>query len=246
MAERIFEAEYAGHSVRYRFLVPVCRYRFGRWVHRVAGTDYDVAVTPERLALSHALLPDHYTDEYAEYRTLTELTSHFLLRWDCCFFHAAAVFWQGRAWLLTGPSGVGKTTQFRNWQSLFPGQVRMLCGDMPVLQRREDGSVWVHPSPWNGKESLGDPTLSAPLGGIVVLEQGLENHISPLSVQDAIPKLISQFILRPDTENEILGLAGLVDALLRSAPVWKLTNRGDEASTILLRQTLKGGGHDPL
>lgn len=254
---RIFQTEYAGHTVRYRFLSPGTRVWFGPWARLAEGEDYDVFVTPERLALARDLLerdllrrglPDPgYSDPYVEFRTLTELTSHPLLPWGCCFFHAASFLWWDRAWLLTGPSGVGKSTQFLNWQRCFPGEITMICGDMPVLERREDGSVWVHPSPWNGKERLGSKASpSAPLGGVVVLEQGPENAIAPLSVPDAIPALFRQFITTPDTEEEVLQLSSLVDAVLRSAPVWKLTNRGDEASTALLRQTLKGGGHDPL
>lgn len=257
MTERIYETEYAGHPVRYRFLSPFCRYWFGSWVRRVEAEDCDVAVTPRRLAYARELMEeemrrrdlssDGLSDAYVEFRTLTELSSHPLIRSGCCFIHAASFLWRGRAWLLSGPSGVGKSTQFLNWQRCFPGELTVICGDMPVLERREDGTIWVHPSPWNGKERLGSKASpSAPLGGLVLLEQGPDNHIVSLPARDAIPALFSQFILRPDTEEEILGLTSLIDALLRAVPVWKLINRGDDASTELLRQTLKGGGHDPL
>ena len=250
MSERIYETEYAGHTVRYRFLCRGTRSFFGPWLRRAEGEDHDVFVTPERLALARDLLrrdlaarhiPDPgYSDAYVEFRTQTELSSHPLLRHGCCFFHAAAFLWRSRAWLLAGPSGVGKSTQFLNWQRCFPGELTMLCGDMPVLERRPDGSVWAWPSPWNGKERLGDRhSPAAPVGGLVVLEQGPENVVAPLSVQDAIPALFRQFIVTPDTEAEALALTSLMDALLRSVPVWKLTNRGDDDSTELLRQTLE-------
>ena len=257
MNERIYQTEYAGRAVRYRFLTPGARAWFGPWAYRVDCEDCDVYVTPERLQLARDLLqqdlqrrslPDPgYSDQYVEFRTLTELSAHPLIRTGCCFFHAASFLWRGRAWLLSGPSGVGKSTQFLNWQRLHPGEVSVICGDMPVLERREDGIVWVWPSPWNGKERLGDRhSPSAPLGGLVLLEQGAENTIVPINAHEAIPALFRQFILSPDTEQEILELASLMDSLLRSAPVWKLTNRGDDDSTELLRQTLKGGFHDPL
>ena len=178
------------------------------------------------------------------------LLSTDILRYGCCLFHAAAFLWQGRAWLVTGPSGVGKTTQFRNWQQLFPGEITMICGDMPVLEGRDDGSVWVHPSPWNGKERMGDRSLRAPLGGVVRLIQGNENYIYTLPVCDAILAMLRQFMVRPEDEAAILALTGLVERCLRYAPVWLLTNRGDDASTQLLRQTLlesmKGGRHESL
>ena len=257
MTNRIYEAEYAGHPVRYRFLNPFCRYWFGSWARCVEAEACDVSVNPQRLTWARELIEDDMqrrdlpkldlSDDYVEFRTLTELTSHYVLRYGCCFFHAAAFLWHGRAWLLSGPSGVGKSTQFLNWQRCFPGEITVICGDMPLLERRKDGIIWAHPSPWNGKERLGSKASpSAPLGGLVVLEQGLDNRIAPLSARDAIPALISQFILRPDTEAEILALTGLMDAMLRSVPIWKLINRGDDDSTALLRQSLKGGGYDPL
>jgi hypothetical protein len=244
MSEQIFQTEYAGHTVRYRFLVPATRLRFGPWLRRAEGGDADVSVTPERLELVRDLLGSGCTDEYAEFRTQTELSSHPLLKYGCCFFHAVSLCRQGRAFLLTAPSGTGKTTQFLNWQRLHPGEITMICGDMPVLEQRPDGRVWVHPSPWNGKESLGSRSHPpAPLAGIVLLEQGDDNTIALLPVRDAIPALFSQFIVQPDTEEEILALSGLMDQMLRTVPVWKLTNRGDDASTELLRQTLEGGRH---
>ena len=257
MRERIYQTEYAGHAVRYRFLVPATRLRFGPWVRRAEGEDYDVFVTPERLELARKMLMDDlqarglpdpgYSNNYVEFRTQTELTSHPLLKFGCCIFHAVAFCRQGRAFLLTAPSGTGKTTQFLNWQRLHPGEITMICGDMPVLEQRSDGAVWVHPSPWNGKENLGDRHHPpAPLAGIVLLEQGQDNTIAPLPVREAIPALFPQFIVQPNTEAEILALTGLMDQMLRTVPVRKLTNRGDDASTELLRQTLKGGGHDPL
>ena len=247
MRKRIYQTEYAGHPVRYRFLVPVTRLRFGSWARPAKGEDYDVFVTPERLKLARELLQEDYTDNYVEFRTQTELSSHPLLQYGCCFFHAVSFCWQGRAFLLTAPSGTGKTTQFLNWQRLHPGEITMICGDMPVLERRDDGTIWVHPSPWNGKEDLGDRHHPpAPLAGIVLLEQGQDNTIAPLPVREAIPALFPQFIVQPNTEAEILALTGLMDQMLRTVPVRKLTNRGDDASTELLRQTLKGGGHDPF
>lgn len=251
MSGRIFQIEYAGHPVRCRFLIPATRLHFGTLARPVEGDEYDVFVTPERLAKARETMPADYSNNYVEYRTLTELTSHPLIRFGCCFFHAVSFCCQGRAWLLTAPSGTGKTTQFLNWQRLHPGEITMICGDMPVLERRDDGTVWVHPSFWNGKENLGDrnhPPM--PLAGIVLLQQGPENAVARLGAAEAIPGLFSQFILLPDTEDEILSLASLMDAMLRTVPVWRMTNRGDDASTELLRQTLmdsmKGGSYDPL
>lgn len=247
MKEEIFQIEYAGHPLRYRFVFPATRYHFHPWPRRAEGERFDVASTPERLALARRELPEKSTDAYVEYRSLIGLTAKELLKYDCCIFHCASFLWRGRAFLLTAPSGTGKTTQYLNWQRLFPGEITMICGDMPVLERREDGSVWAHPTSWNGKENIGN-RITAPLGGIVLLAQGKENRISPLPAREAILPFFEQFIVRPDTEEQIRALARLLDQMLTKVPCFKFVNLGDEASTALLRETLspltEGESHD--
>ena len=243
----IYQMELANHPLRYSMHWPKTHFCFGQYMRSVPGETYDLRAADDLLAHVRTLLPENTRDHYLEYRTLILTTSHSLLRHGCCLFHAAAFLWRGRAWLVTGPSGVGKTTQFRNWQRLFPGEVQMICGDVPVLEGREDGSVWVHSSPWNGKEQMGNRSLSAPLGGIVRLEQKEENIIYPLPICDAIPVLFQQFMVRPETEAELLSLSRLLEQILQYAPVWFFQNRGNDESTTLLRQTiLEGGRHDTL
>ena len=238
MAEPVYQMTVAGHPLRYAFLYPKTRYMMRPLPRPVEGDEVDVRVPPENIELGRNFLTPDSSDDYVEYRCLIELTARALLRYGCSIFHAASFVWKDRAWLLTGPSGVGKTTQYFNWQRLFPGEITMISGDMPVLEAREDGSVWVHPSSWNGKEDLRS-RRSAPLGGLILLEQGRENRIAPLSPADAVAPVYKQFVALPDTEEEILRLTRLEDRLLRAAPAWKLVNLGDEASTLLLRSTLE-------
>lgn len=240
MAEKVFQLNYAGHPLRYSFLEPATRYYMRPRPWPVEGMDPDVAASRELLDQVRVSFPEGTSDEYLEYRCMIGLTAKALLRYGCCVFHAAAFNWRGRAWLLTAPPETGKTTQYLNWQRLFPGEIAMISGDMPVLEGREDGSVWVHPSSWNGKEDLFGGE-AAPLGGLVFLEQGPEDRIEPLSLREAVVPLLMQFMVVMDTEEEIRALAALLDRVLRAAPSWKMVNRGGDASTRLLRETLLAG-----
>ncbi len=144
---------------------------------------------------------------------------------------------RGRAILLTAPSGVGKTTQFLNWQRLYPGETAVINGDKPLLESRSDGQIFVHTSPWCGKERLSGNHV-APLGGVVLLARGDENCLVPLSAREAAAPLMMQFLARPETEAEIRALTSILDRMMRACPVLQLTNRGDDASTELLRDAL--------
>jgi len=244
----VYQAEYAGHPVRYAFRYPKTREYFRAWLKPVSGEDYDAMATPEEILLAHDLMQVGNAEDYAEYKALIGPASHVLLRSGCCIFHAVAFLWKGKAWLLTAPSGTGKSTQFFNWRRLFPTEIVMICGDHPVLEQRADGSVWVHPTHWNGKESMGS-TAFAPLGGIVVLEQAGENRMERMTAHEALIPVLHEFCAMPETEEEIRTIFGLLDRMLGDHPVWKLSNLGDDASTRLLRETIlkeAGGEHGAI
>ena len=119
----------------------------------------------------------------------------------------------------------------------------MISGDDPTLELRGE-EIRVHASPWNGKESIGT-RRSAPLGGVVVLEQGGGNRITRLAPREALEALFKSLAFEPETEAEIRATCRILDGML-NRPVWKLVNRGDLASTELLRRTLAGGTMDEI
>lgn len=234
--EKVYEREYAGHRLRFAFVHPSTRLFFDPTLRPVSGEPVILA-TEQRIEGARRKLPEEAKIGYVENQTLIGLAGQALLRYGCCIFHAVSFIFGEDAYLLAAPSGTGKSTQYFNWQRLHPGEIRMISGDMPVLEHREDGSVWVHPSNWNGKEKIGgkDP---ARLRGVVLLEQGKENRIRRLSPQDAIPPLFRQFVADLEREEEVQALASLLERMLLTAPVWQFVNLGDDASTELLRREL--------
>lgn len=233
----VYEMSLAGHSLRYVFIRPQTKYYFRPFLHRSRSEEWDIRLTPAQLEHYRPLYPASFPDAYVEFRSLRLLSSQFLMNHACCIFHATAFLFQGGAWLLTAPSGTGKTTQYLNWQRLFPGEIEMICGDMPALELR-DASVWVHPSPWNGKENIGG-TRSAPLAGIVFLEQGSENRLSEIEPPKMVKAAFQQLVGRPGSERHCRNVAALLDAALRLSRVRCFVNRGDDASTELLRQWIR-------
>ena len=201
-----------------------------------AGT---ICVTSEYMEENHWLVGDEETSAaFLEFQSLMLATGNALLSHKSALFHGAAMLWNGLAWIFTAPSGTGKTTQLRLWRKLFRKDVQVINGDKPVLECREDGSVRVCCSPWRGKEKLGHQDLHAPLGGIVLLEQGAQNHMERLSMADAVLPLFTEFVSFPENEEQIRCQAEILTRILDAVPVWKLTNLGDEASALLTQKTL--------
>lgn len=85
--------------------------------------------------------------------------------------HGVAISCDGKSFIFTAESGVGKSTHAFLWQKyLGEDRVRIINGDKPILWLREDGEILACGSPWSGKEHL-DENSCVPLRGICLLER---------------------------------------------------------------------------
>lgn len=176
------------------------------------------------------------SDQYIEYMELYNKIADKMLNCDRAGFHGVAFLWQGKAWIFTALSGTGKTTQYVLWKSLFGEEIQMINGDKPFLSFYSD-EIILHPSPWAGKECLSQK-ITAPLGGIILLEQSKENKISRLSPSEAAGMLFLQFMFSRENAEDVRKICELEEKLLTKIPVWKLMNRGDKESAKLCHDTL--------
>ena len=157
-------------------------------------------------------------------------------------FHAVSFIWKDLAWLITAPSGTGKSTHYCLWKLLCPDAVQIINGDKPIVYMEND-QVFVTSSPWTGKENMSQ-RLTAKLGGIIFLEQAKTNEIRRLAVHESAGKIFSQFLLDCNTEQEVKYACKIAENMLKS-PVWLLKNRGDIQSAQLCRDTLAAALSDP-
>lgn len=179
---------------------------------------------------------------YNEYLLSLYRCCDALLKHGECVFHGAVFSWRGRAFLFTAASGVGKTTQLRHWQTLCGDELTILNGDKPILQadrRPEGGSILIHPSPWKGKENLGEDCFRPmPLSGIIYLEQAGQNAIRRMTPQEAVEPILKRILSTFETEETALAACAFEDQLLKKVPVWKLKNVGDLDAAILTQKIL--------
>ena len=232
MDRQLFELCLGGRTLRYLFRDPAAARYFAVPLRPCGGECWDITSDDELMRWGRETFPPEFSDAMLEYKLLILPTAQYLLRFDACVFHAVAFAWRGLAWLLCGPSGTGKTTQFRRWAQLCGEDVRLICGDMPVISLESDGSILVSPSPWPGKERWPGVT-QASLGGVIFLEQADENAISPMPPAQSVPRMLESCLCRPDGTDGIEKLARLLDRILSGHPVWLLRNRGDLESARL-------------
>lgn len=159
-----------------------------------------------------------------------------LLKHNGMMLHASAVELDGKAYLFSADSGVGKSTHTRQWQKVFGEKAQVFNDDKPAL-RKLDGVWYAYGTPWCGKDGI-NQNKKVPVAGICFLKQAEENRITPLSPVEAMFKIIAQ-TRRKFAKTETLDrMLALVDRLARDIPIFELENRPEPEAAKLSYETM--------
>ncbi len=90
--------------------------------------------------------------------------------------HSASILFKDKAWLFSGASGSGKSTQSMLWKKVY--DIPAINGDLNLVGIK-DGIPVVYGTPWCGSSGIFDNKIH-PLGGIILLRRG-NNTIQELS-----------------------------------------------------------------
>ncbi len=153
--------------------------------------------------------------------------------------HAAAVEFEGRVYLFSGPSTVGKSTHTGLWRELLGDQVYFINDDKPAL-RCVDGKWYAYGTPWCGKNGI-NMNRRAPLAGICFLKQGQQNSIQRLSPKEAVIRILFQTTKMIQDHSVVAQLMANVDSLVRQIPIYELENKPELAAAQLSYETMRSG-----
>lgn len=235
---KIYRMHCANLEFTYEFMYPETASYYRDFITGAADSSPDIATRADDFNIWEPSYIELLGHADAEYRLMVLILSRYLLPLKRCVCHAVAVRWKGLIWLFSAPSGVGKTTLYRNWKLCFGDDVEILSGDMPFLECRDDGSVWVHVSPWNGKENY-HGAGSGQLGGILLLRQGKVNLMAQLTTSEAVLPVFRMFLVSLDSSSVVTQTADMTERILRAVPVWSFENTGDSSSAFLSTKTLE-------
>lgn len=160
--------------------------------------------------------------------------NHTLLIKNHLLMHGAFLTVKGSGLLFTGPSGIGKTTQSRLWQSRF--SAKAVNEDRAVLDLSND-PIHICGVPVAGSSPFCSNDR-APLKAIIVLGQGPENQIERLCARSALPLLMRNVYLPAGFEDDRAACVDFILQLCAAIPVYRLVCRPDEASAELVYQTV--------
>ena len=178
--------------------------------HLISGSTICI-ITDSDLSIESAVLHRKIANAMVAYST-------FLI-------HGAVVATAGNAYMLTAPSGTGKSTRTKLWLEEYSDSI-IVNDDKPFIKISDD-TVLACGTPWCGKEGWNTNTM-VPLRAIFLLEraeEGEENSIEEVSLGKAFPFLLQQ-TYRPSDPDLMRKTIQLLKALegkvkfykFRSAP----------------------------
>ena len=160
-----------------------------------------------------------------------------LLRFEGMMLHASAVEFEGRSYLFSGPSTVGKSTHTGLWRELLGEGVLTINDDKPAL-RRVAGVWYAYGTPWCGKDGI-NLNRKAPLAGICFLKQSNEIKITRQSLRDAVIHIVHQSARLMPEKSQVEQMLTMADILAREIPVYELENTPTPDAARLSYETLR-------
>ena len=153
--------------------------------------------------------------------------------------HSSAVSLDGRAYLFSAPSGMGKSTHTRLWEKEFPGAI-VFNDDKPALRER-DGTWYAYGTPWCGKDGI-NVNMKVPIAGICFLKRGEKNEIRRLSKIEAVAAIFTQTTSRFAKIETLDVLLNIMDRVIDSVPIYELKCTPEPEAARLSYEVMSKGG----
>lgn len=149
--------------------------------------------------------------------------------------HASVIRCNGWGYLMTAPSGTGKSTHTRLWYDNIPG-CDLMNDDNPVV-RIIDGQAIVFGSPWSGKTPC-YRNIQAPVGGIVRIQQRPENTIRRLRTVEAFCNLLPAISNMKWDKRVYNGICDGISELISLVGMYELGCLPNAEAAILCHDTI--------
>ncbi len=182
----------------------------------------------------------HLSDDDCEYLATGGDFYRKLLNFDGMMLHASAVVVEGRAYLFSATSGMGKSTHTRLWCQEFSDRGAFILNDDKPALRLKDDQVFAYGTPWSGKTDL-NRNICVPVAGICLLRRGTKNQIRRSTAKEAIFAILEQ-TARPYGTDLNGKLLDLLDRLLVHVPVWYLECNMEPQAAHISYKAMSGKG----
>jgi hypothetical protein len=155
---------------------------------------------------------------------------------DTILIHSSVIRCDGKGYLMTAPSGTGKSTHTHLWYTTIPG-CDLMNDDNPIIRVLPGGDAIVYGSPWSGKTPC-YRNIQAPIGGIVNLKQRPENSIRKLKAVEAFTILLPACSSMKWDSRVYRGVCDSITKFIQKCNVWELGCLPNSEAAILCHDTI--------
>ena len=149
--------------------------------------------------------------------------------------HASVIRCDGYGYLMTAPSGTGKSTHTRLWYDNIPG-CDLMNDDNPVV-RVVDGKAIIYGSPWSGKTPC-YRNIQAPIGAIVRIQQRPKNEIQKLGPVESFTVLLPAMSNMKWDSRVYKGICDGITGLIEHCNLYELGCLPNGEAAILCHDTV--------
>ena len=139
---------------------------------------------------------EEFSNEQIEVILVHQKVTELLLSKSIILMHGSVVVTDNEAYMITAPSGTGKTYRSVLWLSHIPNSY-FLNGDKQKKKKKND-RIYACGSPWCGKERFSS-NKTIPLKAIFFLERSNSTDIQRIAFKDAFFSLMKQTHLPDDS-----------------------------------------------
>lgn len=136
-----------------------------------------------------------YSPAYLETIIIYKKIANAMMAFDTLVIHGSVISTDGNAYMLTAPSGVGKTTRTMLWVDNIPNTI-VVNGDKPLVHVSEE-QITVYGTPWCGKEGWNN-NVAIPLKAVFFIkraENGEKDKVVKLDPGEAALRIYKQTYL---------------------------------------------------
>jgi len=164
------------------------------------------------------------------------LFQHRLAREGGLEVHACGLVLEGRAVLLCGRSGAGKSTTARLWRR-HRRAVPILSDDRIALRPRRD-ALYAFGTPWHGDGGFATPA-GAPLGAVFILSHGRRNRIRRLAPAAAAARLFARSFPPPWDRAAVASVLATCVKVARVVPCFSFAFRPQAAAVAAVEAAVR-------
>ena len=179
---------------------------------------YSISATTREVEKIHSL--NNQIDlPHAEQMMLSLKFNTNALRFGKVSLHASAFKFRGKGYLFSANSQVGKSTQTKLWQQMFPNEVTIINDDKPIIGI-EDNVPTVYGTPFSGGSDR-DCNTSAPIGAVFFIKRADKCSIRRLNNLEACQNFMENTIYR-GSQNFMTALLDVMDKVCSCTQFYEL------------------------